>query len=321
MTAFELFIQQMINGLTVGSVIALIALGYTMVYGIVELINFAHGDLYMLGAFLCLTLVSVLGLTAQTQPAVLVLSLLTILVACSIFTAVLNVLIERFAYRPLRGAPRLAPLVSAIGVSFILENMGLMWGGLPMVVMGANAAAPKTFPDLLPRVNILNSIGLHTGIQLNLKDFLVVAVTFPLMILLYLFIKFTKLGKAMRATAESPVAARIVGIDVNKVISVTFLIGGALAGAASLITCLAINRVEFRMGYMVGLKAFTAAVLGGIGNIPGAVLGGLMMGILSAMSDQYLKAEWTNAVVFGILILVLVFRPSGLLGATSKEKV
>jgi branched-chain amino acid transport system permease protein len=312
-------LQQLLLGLTNGMVFALIALGYTMVYGILELINFAHGDLFMLASFLALTLVGALGLTGATG-LTLAFGLLGIVVVCALFAAGLNWSVDRVVYKPLRNAPKLAPLVSAIGVSFIFMNLGLFWGGLPMDVFagGVAAAAPKSFPELLPNINLL---GEHAALRVTPKDLVVIFSSLAVMVALFLFVSRTKLGKAMRATAQNPTAARLMGIDVDRVIGSTFLIGGGLAGFAAVIYAIYINTINYQMGYQNGLYAFTAAVLGGIGNIPGAVLGGLVIGLVRAFSDQYIGAQWQPAVLFGMLILILVFRPSGLLGSTVREKV
>lgn len=320
MSPSEVLLQQLITGLCNGMIIALIALGYTMVYGIIELINFAHGDLFMLGAFLALTLLGLAGIDSSSlggasfHPFILVL-----LVVIPIFCAALNFLIDRYAYRPLRNAPRLAPLVSAIGISFVLLNVGLFWGGLPLQVfnMGRSAASPKDFPSLAAYQNLLGD----SNIMLTARDLLVFFVTVPLLLALRYLVKHTTLGKAMRAVAQNPMAAGLMGIDANRIISFTFVIGGALAGAASVIYALYNNTVFFQMGYRVGIDAFTAAVLGGIGNLTGAALGGIVIGLLRAASDQYLASQWTNVVVFTALILVLVFRPAGLLGARVRDKV
>ncbi|HYE98131.1 MAG TPA: branched-chain amino acid ABC transporter permease [Planctomycetota bacterium] len=314
MSPFEQFLQQIIIGLSNGMIVALIALGYTMVYGIIELINFAHGDLFMLGSFLALTLLGLLGVDAG------VVGLLLMFVLCPLFCAGLNWSIDRLAYKPLRNAPKLAPLVSAIGVSFILMNLGLFWGGLPLDVFGGgrSAAAPKDFPALVSGANLL---GEGVDVRFTAKDLLVWAVTLPLLVGLTLFVKYTRLGKAMRATAQNPVAAQLMGIDSDRVISATFLIGGALAGFASVVYALYTNTIYFQLGYRSGLDAFTAAVLGGIGNLPGAALGGLVIGLVRALSDQYVATMWTNSIVFGMLVLILVFRPNGLLGARTREKV
>jgi len=302
----EILVQQIINGVTTGTLFALIAIGYTMVYGIIELINFAHGDLFMLGSFLALSLVSLMGLENAT-PAMATGGVILAFLASMSFCALLNFLQDRIVYRPLRGAPKLTPLVSAIGVSFVFMGLGQIWKGV----------ADINFPDVLPNKNLLGS----SSIRFTAKDLLVILVTVPLMAGLTLFVRFTKLGKAMRATAQNPTAARLMGIDVDRVIGWTFAIGGLLAGAASVIYGLTINTVSFQMGYQNGLYAFTAAVLGGIGNLPGAMLGGLVIGLIRSLGSQYVGEQWTSALVFAILILLLVFRPSGLLGARTREKV
>jgi branched-chain amino acid transport system permease protein len=232
---------------------------------------------------------------------------------------VLNWGVDRLAYKPLRNASKLSLLVSAIGASFILVNLGLFWGGLPMDVFagGGSSAAPKDFPALVPNRDVL-TLG---DVRWTLNDLLVLCVTVPLMVALTVLVKHTKLGKAMRAVAQNPTAAQLMGIDVDRVIGATFFIGGALGGFATVVYSLYNNTISFQMGYRMGMDAFIAAVLGGIGNLPGAVLGGLLIGVVRAMSDGYIEARWTNAVVFGILILILVFRPSGLLGAKLREKV
>jgi len=311
MSGGEVLLQQLIIGLSNGMIIALIALGYTMVYGIIELINFAHGDLFMLGCFCALTLVGALGLEHTG-------SVIVLLAVVPVFCGGMNWLVDRLAYRHLRGQ-KLAPLVSAIGVSFVFLNFGLFWGGLPMNVFGGGkaAAAPKDFPSLVSNANLLS----ESNVLFTAKDLMVVAITIPLMIALTLFVKRTRAGKAMRAVAQDRVAAQLMGIPVDRVIGQTFLIGGGLAGVASVIFSLYNNTIYFQMGYRAGMDAFTAAVLGGIGSLPGAVLGGLFIGFVRAISDQYIATRWTNVIVFAILILVLVFRPSGILGARHREKV
>ncbi len=315
----DVFMQQLTTGLSNGMIIALIAIGYTMVYGIIELINFAHGDLCTLGSFLALTLVGLLGMDAWTGlPGVG--GVVLLLVSCALFCASLNWVIDRVFYRPLRQAPKLTLLVSAIGCSFILVNVALFWGGIPMEVFGGGvaAAAPKDFPALVSDENLL---GATAKMSFTMSDLLVVCVTLPLMVALTMLIRFTRLGKAMRAVAQNPTAASLMGIDVDRVIGATFLIGGAIGGFASVIYALYNNTISFQMGYRTGMDAFTAAVLGGIGSMPGAVVGGLLIGVARALSDGYIEARWTNSVVFGILILTLVFRPSGLLGAKLRDKV
>ena len=324
MSSLEIFVQQLITGLSNGMIIALIALGYTMVYGIVELINFAHGDLFMLGTFLSLTIVGALGLdTAGASGAGTAGGLALMMVVVPCFCAALNWTVDRVAYRPLRNAPKLAPLVAAIGVSFIFMNLGQFWGGLPMDVFsgGRSAAAPKNFPPIVPNTNLLPLLGLTTAVQFTWRDLLVFGVTIPLLTGLTLFVKYATLGKAMRATAQNPTAAALMGIDINRVIGVTFAIGGALAGFAAVVYPLFNPTIYFQLGFRTGMDAFTAAVLGGIGNLPGAMLGGIFIGLVRTMSDQYIAARWTNSIVFGVLVLILIFRPSGILGARTRDKV
>ncbi len=305
-SGWSIFAQQLVNGVTTGMLFALIAIGYTMVYGIIELINFAHGDLFMLGSFLALTMVGWLGIAAAATFG-LVLGLVLVLACSMVFCATLNMVVDRIVYKPLRHAPKLTPLVSAIGVSFFFMGLGQIWKGV----------ADINFPDLVPNRDLVPS----EAIRFTVKDLVVYLVTIPLMLGLTLFVKFTKLGKAMRATAQNPTAARLMGIDVDRVITATFCIGGALAGAASVVYGLHINTVSFQMGYQNGLYAFTAAVLGGIGNLPGAMLGGVVIGLVRSLGSQYVGEKWTSALVFGILIVLLVFRPTGLLGARTREKV
>jgi branched-chain amino acid transport system permease protein len=303
------FLQFLLLGLVIGSLYALIALGYTMVYGIIELINFAHGDLFMLGSFVALGVaIWPMGVTSADAPTgAIVATVALMLLVTPLFCALLNVTVDRVVYRPLRQSPKLTVIVSAIGVSFIFMNIGLLWRG----------ATPVKFPDLISDANLLEG----TGLRFTWKDLLVVAVTVPTMIALTVFVRYTTLGKAMRATAQNPVAAQLMGINVHRVIAVTFALGGALAGVASVIYGLYIKAVDYQMGFQNGLYAFTAAVLGGVGNIPGAVLGGLLIGVVGELSKAYLGAKWSEAVIFGILIVVLLFRPTGLLGARTREKV
>lgn len=316
-------LQQLLIGLANGSLLALIALGYTLVYGIVELVNFAHGDVYMLGAFMALTVIGAFKVDKDSDPATKFAAIIVAFLSAVVFTAVVNALIERIAYRRLRNAPRLAVLISAIGMSFIVQNVGLFWGSLRgfFPIMGVNAAAPKAFPDLIGRIDVFKDI-LHIAVPIafNTKDLLVIVMAGSLMIGLRLFVQYTKLGKAMRATAENRDAAKIMGIDVDRVISFTFLLGGGLAGAAGLMVGLYNNTAVFTMGFTAGLRAFTSAVVGGIGNITGAMLGGVLIGILAAFSDQYFSSRWTNAWVFAVLVMVMVFRPTGLLGENVGQK-
>lgn len=312
MNWYELVIQQAINGITRGAIFALIALGYTMVYGIIELINFAHGDIFMLGLMISLTLFTDFGLARTLQGWELVILLPLMLVATMLITGFLNVAVDRIAYRPLRHAPRLVPLISAIGVSFMLENLTLVWKG-PYVL---------SYPDVFPSIDIIRDV-FHWDSQIivTTKDLLVLGVTIPLIFGLHLFVTRTYWGKAMRAAAQDGETAAAMGIDVERMIILTFFVGGALAGAAGVVQGLYYNIGQWWMGYQAGLRAFTAAVLGGIGNMPGAALGGFLIGFISTWSDQYISPRWTNAVVFAMLILVLVFRPHGLLGERTPEKL
>ena len=297
-----------INGLVYGFLYALIALGYTMVYGIVELINFAHGDLFMLGCMLAWSMVGVMAVGAAPGSTMAILTILAMLIVVPACCAGLNWSVDLVIYRPLRTAPKLAPLVSAIGVSFVFMNVGQVWGGSQDI----------NVPALIPESNLL---GKDSSVYISGTDLLVIAVTIPVMIGLTLFVKFTSLGRAMRATAQNPIAAQLMGIKVNKVIAVTFLIGGALAGVASVIYAMKVHTVNFLMGFQNGLYAFTAVVLGGIGNIPGAVLGAVIVGMVYSLASGYADNLWATAMVFLIMIVILVFRPQGLLGARVREKV
>jgi branched-chain amino acid transport system permease protein len=314
---YEQFAQILLIGIANGSLIALIALGYTLVYGIIGLINFAHGDVFMIGTMFALTLVTwvptMMGLSQPylMPPLATVFVLIAALLLSMLLCGGLNVAIERIAYRPLRRAPRLAPLISAIGVSFILINVGLHWKG----------ASPLDFPDLVPRLDILRDVlHLNTPVHFTLKDLLVIVSALPLAYALNLFIHRTRLGRAMRATAQDPDAAALMGIDINTTIMVTFLLGGALAGAAGMMYGMYNNTAWFFQGFRNGLYAFTAAVMGGIGNTNGALLGGMMIGIIAAFSDFLIDPRWTQAVVFSVLVLVLVFRPAGVLGEPASER-
>jgi branched-chain amino acid transport system permease protein len=305
-----LFWQYLTIGLVNGMLFALIALGYTMVYGIIELINFAHGDLFMLGSFLALQVAVWLGVAASGATptgAQAVLAVALMLLSAPLFCALLNVTVDRVIYKPIRSASKLASIVSAIGVSFIFMNIGVFWLG-PYTI---------NFPDLVSSRNLLEG----RGLRFTYKDLMVVAVTIPTMIALTVFVRYTTLGKAMRATAQNPVAAELMGINVNRVIAVTFAIGGALAGVASVIYGLKFNTVGFQMGFQNGVYAFTAAVLGGIGNFSGAVLGGMVIGLVKSLGDGYVGADWSEVLVFAILIVILIFRPQGLLGSRMREKV
>jgi branched-chain amino acid transport system permease protein len=299
-------IATMVVGITDGAIYALIALGYTMVYGIIELINFAHGDVFTLGGFVALPLFALFGIGPGSHYALAYIPvLLLVFVAVMAINGLVNITIERVAYRPLRAAPRLAPLITAIGMSFILEGAMYLWRG----------PVNLRFPDLIPETRYTTSL-----VDIGVKDVFVVVVTIFLVVMLSLFINRTKLGKAMRATAQDRDAAQLMGIDINRTIAATFFIGAALAGAGGLVFALYFNSIRFDLGFSAGLIAFTAAVLGGIGNIEGAALGGLLIGIVKALNERYVSASWSDVVIFAILILVLVFRPTGLLGMRVPEK-
>ncbi len=307
----ELVAAALIIGLSNGALIALIALGYTLVYGIIELINFSHGDLFMLGTFVAMTVFAALGLQEGAGGSTPWLGLIAAMLAAMVFCGILNVLAERIAYRRLRNAPRLAPLISAIGVSFIYINIGLLWRG----------PSPIPFPRLLPEIDFVHAItGADTLITFTSKDAFVIGTAIPLMLGLGWVIKNTTMGKAMRAVAQDREMALQVGIDVNKVISFTFLLGGMLAGAAALMHGLYNGNTVFTLGFTAGLKAFTAAVLGGIGNVTGAALGGFILGILGAMTVTCYGGEWENVGVFSLLVIILVFRPTGLMGEETPDR-
>lgn len=289
------FLQQLINGLSLGSIYALIALGYTMVYGIVRLINFAHGDIYMIGAYA--------GFFAVT---VLKISFLPALLGAMAVTALLGVIIERLAYRPLRNAPRIAVLITAIGVSLLLE-----YGSMLFVT-----PQPRTFPKVFPEQ--IYHIG---GVIINSQQIVILVITIVLMLVLTYIVHKTKVGKAMRASAYDVDAARLMGINVDNVISVTFAIGSGMAAAAGVLVGIYYNSIDPLMGIMPGLKAFVAAVLGGIGIIPGAMLGGLILGMIEALVSGFFSSTYRDAVAFVLLIIILLVKPAGLLGKNVREKV
>lgn len=302
----DVFLQQLVNGLTIGMIYALIALGYTLVYGIVQLINFAHGEIFMVGAYLgLLVILSLQQFFTGTAAGILLFVVLVFLLAM-LGTGLLGIVIERLAYRPLREAPRLAALITAIGVSFLLQN----------AVMLVSGPADKSFPGLIPIQKV--SFGSVTVSNLQIQ---ITAVSIVLMVVLHLFIKDTRTGKAMRALADDRQAAHLAGINVNRVIATAFLVGSALAGAGGVMFGMYYNTINFHDGYLAGLKAFTAAVLGGIGNIPGAMVGGVLIGILEGLGAGYISSEWKNVFAFFILILILIFRPTGLLGARVVKKI
>ncbi len=289
------FIYQLINGLQVGSIYALVALGYTMVYGIAKLINFAHGDIIMVGAYVAL--IAVASLHANIWVALL----LSIL-----FCVILGVLIERVAYKPLRNSSRMSALITAIGMSMLLENVFLL-------IFSSNK---RPFP------NSFDGVAFSIGDKpISLNTLLTITVSLVLMFVLWFFVQKTKIGKAMRAVSEDTAAAQLMGININTTVSITFALGSGLAAVASVFYSSSYPLVDPYMGVMLGLKAFIAAVLGGIGSIPGAILGGVIMGIAESLTKGYISSTLADAVVFGILILVLLFKPSGLLGKNVKEKV
>jgi branched-chain amino acid transport system permease protein len=293
------------TGLSNGTIWALIALGYTLVYGIIELINFAHGEVFMIGSFVSVSIWQTLGVTGDNAFLGILLSIIFGLLVAMLASGTLNVMIERVAYKPLRNAPRLAPLITAIGMSFILQNVGLLW-----------RPQPDSSPDLIGSQNDYFSI---FGVAIEHSDVFAVVVTVPLLIGLVWFVGSTRHGKAMRATAQDPDAARLMGINVDRTISLTFLLGGLLAGAAGMIYALYNGTVQFNQGFTAGLIAFTAAVMGGIGNLKGAVVGGLIIGVIQSISDTHFGQVWTPAVVFAILIMIMVFKPQGLFGEETRE--
>jgi branched-chain amino acid transport system permease protein len=298
--------DNLVEGLSNGAILALIALGYTLVYGIIELINFAHGEVFMLGALSAAGLYATFGLTPDTSAGGLILGLLAILVLAMLTSGTLNVMIEKVAYRPLRNAPKLAPLITAVGMSFILQNVGILWIG----------ASQKSVPDLIGAQKQMFEI---FGVGVTRGTVLAVCATIPLVFLLTSFVAHSRLGKAMRATAQDPEAARLMGINVDTTISLTFLLGGLMAGAAGLISALYQTSIWYFQGFSAGLYAFTAAVMGGIGNIRGAVLGGFIIGIIQGISDNRIGNDWTPAIVFVYLVIIMVFRPQGLIGEETRE--
>ena len=295
-------------GLTNGAIYGLVALGYTLVYGILELINFAHGDVFMLGGMFVATMVTFFGL-ADDSGLFLWGMILLMLVIVMAFCAILNASIELIAYRRLRHAPRLAPLITAIGVSFILQNVGLVWKG----------ARPTSVDSILPRGEVF-TIG---GVAYTWDKLIVVLFTVPVLFLLMWLVQSTKQGKAMRATAQDRDASAMMGINVNRTISYTFVLAGSLAGSAALLYALYITNIRYNEGFRLGLIAFTAAVVGGIGNLPGAVLGGILIAMVESFNNGLSWAtpgsDWTQSIIFAILIIILVFRPEGLLGERTPE--
>ena len=308
MSFFDVLLQQIINGVSLGAMYALLALGFTMVYGIIELINFAHFNVFMVGSFVGLWVFQAMGFSGQEQVLYglpLIGILLVGLTVTMLSTGFLGVAIERIALRPLRGVSGTAPMITTIGVSYILFNMVLL-------TIGANTL---NYANPLPKVSW--DIGQAT---LRLREVLLWVVSLVLMLGLHYFVRHTKMGKAMQATAQDQEAARMMGVDVDRVVVLAFFLGSALAGAAGLIFGLYYNYTSFIIGYTAGLRAFTAAVLGGIGNIPGAMLGGVLIGLIESLGGQYLEVRWTDVIIFSILVLVLVFRPTGLFGRAAPSK-
>jgi branched-chain amino acid transport system permease protein len=296
----SLFLQQLVNGITLGGVYALIAVGYTMVYGVIQLINFAHGEVYMLGAFLAYTLVAVLGM--PFFPAFI----LTLLIC-----ALLGVILDFVAYRPLRKAPRLAALITAIGMSIFLQNMALLiWG-----------SQIKSYPrDILPPF-FSDAAITFADVSLSWLQLFILAITLLSMIILHLTIHKTRIGMAMRAISQDKTASALMGIGVNRVISFTFAIGSAMGGMAGILVGLYYNAIFPTMGYVAGIKAFAAAVLGGIGSVPGAMLGGGVLGIAEVMGAGYISSEYRDGISYAVMIAVILFKPSGLIGKQTGEKV
>ncbi len=299
----DYFLDLFFSGLTRGSIYALIALGYTMVYGIIGLINFAHGEIYMIGAFTALISASLLTIWGMQGLSVLVISGLI----AAIYAAAYGYTVEKIAYKPLRNSSRLAPLISAIGMSIFLQNYVLL----------AQTSDFLSFPELIPDFAFMEPYVDFMGST----DLVILLTTAVVMVFLTLLIKYTRMGKAMRATAQDMQMAMLVGIDVNRVISFTFIIGSVLAAIGGLLIASHVGQINFYIGFIVGIKAFTAAVLGGIGSIPGAVLGGLILGWTESFATGYISSDYEDVFAFGLLVLILIFRPAGLLGRSETQKV
>lgn len=299
----DYFLKLFLSGTAKGSIYALIALGYTMVYGIVQLINFAHGEVYMIGGFTALIVGGFLFSMGLSVPVVLVLSIL----AAVIYSSAFGFTIERLAYRPLRNKPRLSALISAIGISMILQNFVLL----------AQTEKYLSFPSYLPELAFLKPVREY----INSTQFIILVTTSVIMILLTVLIKLTRIGKAMRATAQDKDMALLVGVDINQVISVTFIIGSALAAVGGVLICSYMGQINYYIGFVAGIKAFVAAVLGGIGSIPGAVLGSFILGWAESLGTGYISSDYEDAFAFIILILILILKPDGILGKNQKQKV
>ena len=306
----EYFAQQLINGLTLGSIYGLIAIGYTMVYGIIGMINFAHGDIFMIGAFVALIAIVGLGLTAASGTIVLVLALVAVMLVAMLFTSVWGWAVERLAYRPLRGSFRLAPLITAIGMSIVLQNF----------VQIEQGARVKTLQPLVTGGYTLSDSG-GFAVQLSNIQILILVTTVVLMLAFTWLINSTALGRSLRACEQDSKMASLLGIDVDRTISLTFITGAALAAVAGFMFLLYYGVIDFYIGFLAGVKAFTAAVLGGIGSLPGAMLGGLLIGLIETFWSGYFSVEYKDVAAFLILAIVLIFRPSGLLGRPEVEKV
>jgi branched-chain amino acid transport system permease protein len=313
--------QQLINALTIGAMYALIALGYTMVYGIIELINFAHGDVFMTGSFVTLWLLATIGVQGTVNDPILLIGLLILMFSFAmVVMGTIGVLIERFAYRPLRRAPRLAPLITAIGVSFILQNViqalySTADFNIPQVI---NPSAGVKF--FLPSFSIGGFDVTSSEVRLTWLQVVIFGLAIAMIVALQIFIRRTRLGRAMRSTAIDREAASLMGVDINTTIALTFFIGSALAGAAGVAWSLNYGHTKFDIGFQAGLKSFTAAVLGGIGNTTGAAIGGFLIAFIEVFSSQLGYARWSEAIVFSILIMVLVFKPTGILGQQLAER-
>jgi branched-chain amino acid transport system permease protein len=293
------FTQQLANGLTIGAIYALIALGYTMVYGVIQLINFAHGEMFMVGAYLALSVCLLIGASSAAAGWPLLGLLAVMILVSSVGCGLLGLGVERLAYRPLRGSPKLCALITAIGVSFFLQN----------AVMLLYGASDRPFPALVPPVRWEVA-----GATISLLQVVIWVTSAAMMVGLQALVMSTDLGRAMRAAAQDPKACRLLGIPVDRIIAVTFAMGSALAAVGGTLFGLYYNTITFHDGYLTGMKAFTAAVLGGIGNIPGAVLGGLVLGVLEGLGAGYLSSQWKNVFAFVILVGLLLFKPTGLLG-------
>lgn len=301
--SIQYFVELLLGGITRGSIYALIALGYTMVYGIIELINFAHGEIYMIGAFIALIVSGIMTMYGYAGLSVF----FTAMLVAVVYSSAYGYTLEKIAYKPLRNAPRLSPLISAIGMSIFLQNY----------VMLSQTSDFMPFPSLIPDFECLALIDYMIGAT----ELVILITTVIVMAGLSILIKYTRIGKAMRATAQDKTMAMLVGVDINRMISITFIIGSALAAIAGVLIASHIGQINFYIGFIAGIKAFTAAVLGGIGSIPGAVLGGLVLGLTESFATGYVSSDYEDVFAFGLLVLILIVRPSGLIGKTTTQKV